>query len=326
MGLDDHTWQRLAESVDLIVDSAALVNAVLPYSALFAPNVAGTAELIRIALTTKLKPFAYVSTADVAGRIEPSAFTEDADIRVISPTRTSDGGLANGYGNSKWAGEVLLREANDLCGLPVGVFRCATILADTSYAGQLNASDTFTRMVLSVMATGIAPGSFYQLDPDGNRQRAHFDGLPVGFVAEAIATLGVRLGTSSLAGFETYHVMNPHDDGIGLDEYVDWLIEAGYPVRRVDDFDEWLQRFEAGLRALPDRQRTHSVLQMLLLRDAGQLRPPAPLRGPSLPADRFRAAVREAKIGPDRDNPDIPHVSAPIIIQYITDLHRLGLL
>ena len=29
-------------------------------------------------------------------------------------------------------------------------------------------------------------------------------------------------------GFETYHVMNPYDDGIGLDEYVDWLIDAGY--------------------------------------------------------------------------------------------------
>jgi thioester reductase-like protein len=326
LGLDTRTWQRLAESVDLIVDSAALVNAVLPYSALFGPNVAGTAELIRIALTTKLKPFAYVSTADVAGRTEPSAFTEDADIRVISATRASDGGLANGYANSKWAGEVLLREANDLCGLPVAVFRCAMILADATYAGQLNASDTFTRMVLSVVATGIAPGSFYRLDPDGNRQRAHFDGLPVGFVAEAIATLGVRLGTSSLAGFETYHVMNPHDDGIGLDEYVDWLIEAGHPIQRINDFDEWLQRFEAGLRALPDLQRKHSVLQMLLLRDAEQFRPPEPTRGSALPTDRFRAAVREAKIGPDADNPHIPHVSAPIITQYVTDLHRLGLL
>ena len=47
-------------------------------------------------------------------------------------------------------------------------------------------------MVLSMVATGVAPASFYQLDADGNRQRAHFDGLPVGFVAEAIATLGSR--------------------------------------------------------------------------------------------------------------------------------------
>lgn len=63
-------WRRLAETVDLIVDSAAMVNA-FPYHELFGPNVAGTAELIRIALTTKLKPFTYVSTADVGAAIEP---------------------------------------------------------------------------------------------------------------------------------------------------------------------------------------------------------------------------------------------------------------
>ena len=88
---------------------------------------------------------------------------------------------------------MLLREAHDLCGLPVGVFRCDMILADPKYAGQLNVSDTVTRMVLSVVATGIAPGSFFQLDTEGNRQRAHFDGLPVDFVAEAIATLGAQV-------------------------------------------------------------------------------------------------------------------------------------
>jgi thioester reductase-like protein len=322
LGLDDHTWQRLADNVDLIIDPAALVSGVLPYSELFGPNVAGTAELIRIALTTKLKPFAYVSTANVGDQIEPSTFTEDADIRVISPTRTSDGSSANGYGNSKWAGEVLLREANDLCGLPVSVFRCDMILADTTYAGQLNVSDSFTRMVLSIMATGIAPGSFYQLDADGHRQRAHFDALPVEFVAEAIATLGAQV----VEGFETYHVMNPHDDGFGLDEYVDWLIEAGHPIQRIDDLGQWLQRFEAGLRALPDRQRQHSVLSMLQLGNSNYLQPTEPPHGSMAPTDRFRAAVYDAKIGRDKNDPDIPHVSASIILKYVTDLQLLGLL
>ena len=70
LGLDQQTWQRLADTVDLIVDPAALVNHVLPYSQLFGPNVVGTAELIRLALTTKLKPYTYVSTFGVgdAGR------------------------------------------------------------------------------------------------------------------------------------------------------------------------------------------------------------------------------------------------------------------
>ena len=321
LGLDQQTWQRLADTVDLIVDSAAFVNSVLPYSELFGPNVVGTAELIRFALTTKLKPYTFVSTADVSRQIEPSAFTEDADIRVISPTRTIDASYANGYGNSKWAGEVLLREAHDLSGLPVAVFRSGMIMADPTYAGQLNVSDVVTRMVFSLMATGVAPDSFYQLDANGNRQRAHFDGLPVDFVAEAIATLGAQV----VDGFETYHVMNPHDDGIGLDEYVDWLIEAGYPIQRIGDFGEWLQRFETGLRALPDRQRQHSVLQMLLLllHDSKDLQPPEPTLESFAPADRFRAAVQEAKIGPDND---IPHVTAPIIIKYVTELQLLGLL
>jgi thioester reductase-like protein len=320
LGLDQETWQRLADTVDLIVDPAAVVNHVLPYSQLFGPNVVGTAELIRIALTAKIKPYAYVSTGSVGRQIEPSAFTEDADIRIISPTRTID----SGYPNSKWAGEVLLREANDLCALPVAVFRCDMILADTTYAGQLNVADNFTRMMLSLVATGIAPASFYQLDADGNRQRAHFDGLPVEFVAEAISTLGARV----VDGFETYHVMNPHDDGIGFDEYVDWLIEAGYPIQRIDDFGEWLKRLEAGLGALPDQQRQHSLLWRLPLHNSNSnhLQPEEPIRGSLGPTDRFRAAVQEAKIGPDKDNPDIPHVSAPIIIKYVTDLQLLGLL
>ena len=192
LGLDADTWQRLADTVDLIVDPAALVNHVLPYSELFGPNALGTAELIRIALTGKKKPYTYVSTIGVGDQIKPGEFTEDADIRQISADPRVNDSYANGYGNSKWAGEVLLREAHDLCGLPVAVFRCDMILADTTYAGQLNLPDMFTRMMLSLVASGIAPGSFYELDAEGNRQPSHYDGLPVEFIAEAISTLGAQ--------------------------------------------------------------------------------------------------------------------------------------
>jgi fatty acid CoA ligase FadD9 len=316
LGLDDTTWQRLADTVDLIVDPAALVNHLLPYSELFGPNTLGTAELIKIALTTKIKPYTYVSTVGVGDQIEVGKFVEDADIRQISATREINDNYANGYGNSKWAGEVLLREAHDLCGLPVTVFRCDMILADTSYAGQLNLPDMFTRLMLSLVATGTAPESFYQLDAEGNRQRAHYDGLPVEFIAEAISTLGAQ---ASENGFQTYHVMNPYDDGLGLDEFIDWLIEAGYSIERTADYREWLQRFETTLRALPERQRQHSLLPLLHIYQ----KPQAPINGSMAPTDRFRAAVQEAKVGP---NSDIPHVSQPIVIKYITDLQLLGLL
>ncbi len=315
LGLDQQTWQRLADTVDQIVDPAALVNHVLPYSQLFGPNVAGTAELIRLALTTRIKAYSYVSTLGVGDRTPPSQFTENADIRTINPTRRLDNSYANGYNTSKWASEVLLREANDVCGLPVAVFRCDMIMTDTRYVGQMNLPDIFTRLMLSLVATGIAPYSFYELDKDGNRQRAHYDGLPVDFIAEAIVTLGAQLET----GIETYHVTNPHDDGIGLDEYVDWLIDAGHPIQRIPDYHDWLHRFETAMRALPDRQRQHSALPLLHFYH----QPAQPLRGALAPAERFHAAVQEAKIGPDKD---IPHITAPIIIRYITNLQQLGLL
>jgi fatty acid CoA ligase FadD9 len=315
LGLDPQSWQRLADTVDLIVDPAALVNHVLPYSELFGPNALGTAELIKIALTTKMKAYTYVSTIGVGDQIEPSKFVEDADIRVISPTRKINDSYANGYGNSKWAGEVLLREAHDLCGLPVAVFRCDMILADTTYAGQLNLPDIFTRMILSLVATGIAPGSFYELDADGNRQRAHVDGLPVEFIAEAISTLGAQ----SVASFQAYGVMNPYDDGIGFDEFVDWLIDAGCAIQRIGDYGDWLRRFETTLRALPERQRNSSLLPLL----HKYQKPEKPINGSMAPTDRFPAAVRDAKVGPDND---LPHITPQIIAKYVSDLRLLGLL
>lgn len=315
LGLDAQNWQRLADTVDVIVDPAALVNHVLPYRELFGPNVLGTAELIRIALTTRIKPYVYISTIGVGAGVTAGQFVEDADIRTVSATRAVDASYANGYSNSKWAGEVLLREAHDLGGLPVSVFRCDMILADTSYAGQLNLPDMFTRMMLSLIATGIAPASFYELDADGLRQRAHYDGLPVEFIAEAVSILGAQV----TEGFETYHVMNPYDDGIGLDEFVDWLIEAGHPIRRIADYGSWLQRFETAMRGLPERQRQYSLLPLL----HNYQRPERPVRGSTAPTDRFRAAVQEAKIGPDKD---IPHVSAEVIVKYASDLELLGLL
>jgi thioester reductase-like protein len=65
---------------------------------------------------------------------------------------------------------------------------------------------------------------------------------------------------------------------------------------------------------------------LLLLRNTEYLRPRKPKCGSYAPADRFRAAVQEAKIGPDKINPDIPHLSASTIVKYATDLQLLGLL
>lgn len=314
LGLDEQTWNRLADEVDLIVNPAALVNHILPYNQLFGPNVVGTAELIRLAITSKIKPFTHLSTLGVLAQTDPSVLDEDTDIRALSPARTLNDDYASGYGTSKWASEVLLREAHDACGLPVTVFRSDMILTHSHYTGQLNVPDVFTRLLFSLLTTGIAPRSFYRTDTTGNRPRAHYDGLPVDFTAEAIATLGAQ----DTDEYRTFHALNPYDDGISLDVFVDWLNEAGHPIQRIDDYQQWFARFDTTLRALPESQRQHSLLPLL----ASVQEPGEPIPGAGVPAGRFHAAVRDAKIGADKD---IPHLSAPLIGKYVTDLQQLGL-
>jgi fatty acid CoA ligase FadD9 len=314
LGLDRSTWTRLADSVDLIVHPAALVNHILPYSQLFGPNVVGTAEMIRLAITAKLKPFTYVSTAATAILAENRAIDEDADIRVASPTRKTETTPTNGYVISKWASEVLVREAHELFRIPVDVFRPSMILAHSRYAGQLNVPDVFTRLLLSVAATGIAPRSFYLCDDSREHPRPHYDGLPVDFIAAAIVALA---GSSS--GFETYNVVNTHDDGISLDLFVDWLIQAGHRIHRVDPYEDWSARFEIAMRALPETQRQHSLLALM----AAFRHPVGAVAGSPIPAEKFRRRVRVSKIGPDGD---IPNITPQLIHKYITDLQKLELL
>jgi fatty acid CoA ligase FadD9 len=313
LGLSDAVWSRLAGQVDLVVHAAALVNHVLPYSQLFGPNVVGTAEVIRLAITTRVKPVTYLSTVAVTTGVAPGHFEEDGDIRLVNPIRRLDDTYANGYANTKWAGEVLLREAWDLCGMPGAVFRADMIMAHPRYVGQLNMPDMFTRLILSVIATGIAPQSFYQDTGRGGRARAHYDGLPVDFIAEAITTIGATV----TKGFRSFDVMNPHDDGVSLDVIVDWLVRGGNKIERIADYDEWLARLKTALTGLPEKLRQQSVLPIL---DAYR-KPETPICGAAAPTDAFRAAVREAKVGADKD---IPRLWPELICKYIADLRRLG--
>lgn len=305
LGLDEPTWHRLADTVDLIVHPGALVNHVLPYPELFGPNVIGTAELIRMALTARIKRVSHVSTMGVVAPPGVSA-DEDADIRLVSPVRELDGNYANGYSTSKWASEVLLRAAHEHFGLPVSVFRSDMILAHSRYSGQLNVPDVFTRLLLSLIATGIAPRSFYPTEDAGS---AHHGGLPVDFTAAAIAALSEH----TMTGYRTYNVLDPRS--VSLDVVVDWLVDAGHPLARIDDYDEWFTRFETAIRAMPESRRRHSLHP--LLQAFGNTR--ETLDRPEFPTNRFHDALEAAEI-------DIPRMSASLIRKYSTDLRQLNLI
>jgi len=310
LGLDEATWHRLADEVDHIVHTGAHVNHVLPYNQLFAANVAGTADLIRLALTKRLKAFDYVSTMGVSG-LGKGMVDEDGDIRETIPECDLNGSYANGYGVSKWASEVLLREAHDLCGLPVSVFRPGMILAHRRYAGQLNVPDMFTRLLYSLAITGIAPGTFYAEDLSQGRPEGRYEGFTVDFLAEAITAIGALAKPE----FHTYNLGSAESAGCSLDDFVDWMIEAGCKIQRVENYREWLARFETAMLSLPEEQRAQSMLTIL-----DPYRQPQGLGGGHrMQVDRFRGVTEQAGV-------PIPRFTADVIRKYVTDLRHLELL
>jgi fatty acid CoA ligase FadD9 len=310
LGLDDGTWTRLAGSVDLIVHPAAHVNHVLPYNQLFAANVSGTAELIRLAVTTKLKRIHHISTLGV-NTLADRLVDEDSDIRRSIPSADLSDSYANGYGASKWASEVLLREAFDLCGLPISVFRPGMILAHSRYTGQLNVPDMFTRLLFSLAVTGIAPMTFYAPDVSAGRPCARYDGITVDVLANCIAAIGAR----DTDGFRSYNLASPHEDAISLDNFVDWLVDAGCGIQRIENYNEWLSRFETAMHALPEEQQQESMLALL----APYRHPQRPGTESHLPVERFREASLAAGV-------EIPHLSSALIAKYVADLRHLKLL
>ena len=294
-----------------IVHVAALVNHKLSYASLFDANVLGTAELIRFALTVKLKPFDFVSTVAVQPNLDMSKGNIEAAPFKKSIKVTNH--YAAGYGASKWAGEVMLSEAAKDFSLPVNIFRGDMMLAHETYSGQMNSDDMFTRLLLSLIETGIAPRSFYKLDKSGLVQTAHYDGVPVNVVSAVVSNAPVHKSPAP----KVFNIMNYHaGDGYSLDSFVDVMIEAGHDISRIEDHDEWFGTFVQKLKALPPETRGKSVLTI-----ADAFSRPLPADH-SIPGHaNFRTLYKDVA-----DGADIPHLSESYIRKCLADMALKGLI
>ncbi|WP_240732898.1 thioester reductase domain-containing protein [Halioglobus maricola] len=309
LGLDSATFRRLTEEVNRIVHVGALVNHKMSYPNLFNANVVGTAEIIKMALLVRKKPIDFVSSVAVSQFLDTSqGVNEEAPLQ--DSAQLSDF-YASGYGLSKWAGEHLLQDAHAGYGIPVNVFRGEMMLAHESYAGHMNTDDMFTRLLFSVIETGLAPRSFYQLDSEGKVQSGHYNGLPVNVVAQAIVN-GRNFNPDA---YKLYYISNyHHDDGCSLDAFVDWIEAAGHVITRVDDHREWVQRFEQKLKALPDERKQFSALAII-----SAFSQPYPAGNYGRGCDNFMALMQQ------HYESGVPHLDQRFINKCLADMKVQGL-
>jgi fatty acid CoA ligase FadD9 len=318
LGLDASTWERLTKDVDAIVHTGALVNHLMPYANLFDANVNGTAELIRLAVTHHRKPISFMSSIAVStlmGTDTSPPLDEEQDIRHWAAKVSAEDTYAAGYGLTKWASEVLLREAHQRFDLPVTVYRSSMILAHRHEPGQLNIPDMFTRLMLSLAATGLAPQTFYATEGPEENSRAHYDGLPVDFTSATIIKTSLEAMPDS---YRSFNLVNHHDDGVSLDSVVQWMKTCGVALTIVDDYAHWLQRLEQGLRTLPEPLRAQSILPLL-----HSLSEPARVqRGSPIPSGHLQAALAQGALEPF----EVPRLDKALIARYVDDLRALDLI
>ncbi|MBA2534945.1 MAG: thioester reductase domain-containing protein, partial [Rubrobacter sp.] len=218
-GLDEKDFDALAREVDMIFHPGAVVNLVYPYQELKSPNVGGTREVLRLACRHGAKPVHHVSTNGIfppgMGLCE-----EDTDLDDLAEARE------DGYGQSKWVAEKLVREAGER-GLPVSVYRPGNV-SGHSETGASNPRDLLGAVIVESLRLGCAP----------EIEDWRMEMTPVDFVAAAI----LHLASDAAAQGGTYHLANPNPPT--ANEVFDLLEEEGYPLECLP-YEEWLQRIDA---------------------------------------------------------------------------------
>jgi fatty acid CoA ligase FadD9 len=253
LGLATALYEELAATIGRVVHCGALVNHTLGFRDLWEPNVLGAVEIMRLATTRRRKPIAFVSSIGVAaGLRRDTPIREDEAAAALRPGFPVSAEYGAGYSATKWAGEVLLEGLADRCDLPLQIFRCGLVLADRRDGSQINETDLYSRLLVGLARTRVAPPSFYAPGVPGR-----LDGLPVDFVAREIVSRALASGTSRIR----MHLSN--DEGPSLDEIAGWVGSAGIPLERCATHAAWFARFSTALEQLDEATRRRSPFAVL---------------------------------------------------------------
>jgi amino acid adenylation domain-containing protein/thioester reductase-like protein len=210
LGIPESDFLDLADAIDVIYHSGAYVNLVYPYLALKDTNVGGTQEVLRLATLTKITPVHYLSTIDVF----QSSKYEEVELLLENDELISAQGYSDGYAQTKWAAEKLVRAAKNR-GLPVSIYRLGMVTGH-SETGSFQLSNLICRLIKGLIQLGYAP----ELDIKMNL-------APVDYIVQAIRYLSHQ--PESLG--KTFHLVNSHL--LSMDQLISTLKTLGYDLELI---------------------------------------------------------------------------------------------
>ena len=215
LGLDANALARIAESVDLIVHTAAATALTADRVLCDGVNRAGTANALMLAercfSSGRLTRFVHLSTALVAGGESTAVAREDE--LPAAPAHS------NHYEWSKYEAERIVRAAMH-AGLPVTVFRPSMVVGDTATGRTRDFNVIYPLM--RIMASGYV--TRFPADPQA---RLHL--APLDFVVDAILRAIDAPWTIGM----TFHLTAPDPPTVGQLFDCDAFFPDGAPRPRL---------------------------------------------------------------------------------------------
>jgi amino acid adenylation domain-containing protein/thioester reductase-like protein len=239
LGLSPDEFEDLAKLVDVIYHNGALVNFSMPYSALKAPNVDGTVEILRLASRYKAKQVHFVSTIDVfiAGHMT-RPFLE-----VELPSKPPQ--VPFSYPQSKWVSEKIILTAKRR-GLPITIFR-PSIMMGHPKTGACHAQNYVLTALRGFLEFGVLPDYAESMNA-----------ITLDYASAAM----VHASRQESSVGNIFHLWNT--DAISHNQLYPWIRSYGYPFEVVP-FDEAL---ELAINAGPDHP-IYPMVPVLLLYSSG---------------------------------------------------------
>jgi len=215
LGLSSEQFNFLAATIDLLIHNGAYVHWIFDYHKLKPTNVGGTIELLRLAVTKKLKAVHHISTTSVFDTNDHKKLS----VVYEDDTLSTYAGLSGGYPRTKWVSERLMMEARNR-GIPVSIYRPGYVVGDSKH-GVWNVDDFLCRLIKGC----IQLGSFPALD-------SPLDMTSVDHVCRTVVYIALNNPLSNSA----YNIVNP--DTVSFKELFQAIKSFGYPLES-NHYSDW---------------------------------------------------------------------------------------
>lgn len=221
-GLKKGDFDDLSRKIDTIIHCAAKVNWVYPYEQLKQSNVFSTQTVMELAVNDRPRPI-QVHFISTLGVIMSSGYPKGVPIYEDNELSHSEG-LLNGYEQTKYVGDKMIWKGIKERGIPASIYRPALITGSSSGV-YTKLNEFFPSFLKGIVQLGSCPltDTFVEI-------------IPIDFFAKAL----VHIFSNPKNLGKAYFSLHPHSKS--LREFVDWLINFGYPMR-VLPWDIWKKEF-----------------------------------------------------------------------------------